>query len=172
VVRRHWPLFVSAMIVLAVVVVGVIWVYGSIRDFNGRRTVPDEQIEKLDRHRAVLAAEGDRMLAEAGAPAGGSSQDCDFDPSHRPPTYLTRDAVGELKGALEDLRVTERYASYCTAVFAIKGSTGFGADNPNALLYRGTELYSIDASCEGSMGATNSAAFMAPGWYTGYSLHC
>lgn len=65
-----------------------------------------------------------------------------------------------------------RYVSYCSVVFSIPGSVGFGADNPDALLYRGTELYTPDASCDGLMGATRTSSPLAPDWYFGFALHC
>lgn len=141
-------------------------------DLNGRRDATPEQVEKLQRHRKVLSTEGDRLLVEAGVPSRGTTNSCDFDPAHRPPTYETRDAPPELRAALEDFGVTERYVSYCTVVFQIPGSVGFGADNANTLLYGGTELYTRDASCEGVMGATNAAAPIDEDWYVGYALHC
>ena len=103
---------------------------------------------------------------------GGSPESCRFDPGHRPPTYETNSATPELKATLTELGIGKRYVSYCTVVFSIPGSVGFGADNPDALLYRGTELYTPDNSCDGLMGATNTASPLAPDWWVGFALDC
>jgi hypothetical protein len=100
--------------------------------------------------------------------ASGSSPTC----THANQTLATSDADPELRAALEDLGVTKRYVEYCTAVFLVGGSVGFGADHPKAFLYKGTALFGPNQSCDGLMGATPMAAPMTSNWYEGFSYAC
>lgn len=165
-------MLLAALPTLVLVVLAGSFVYAVAHlNINGRRDVPDEFIEKFRPHEELLRAEGDRLLREAGVDPRGSTS-CQFDPSHRPPSYETATAAPDLKDALTELGIGKRYVSYCAVVFSIPGSVGFGADNPHALLYKGTELYTPDASCGGLMGSTSAAAPLTTDWYVGYALQC
>jgi len=158
---------------LLVALVAGACVYGVAHlDINGSTDVPDDVVERFQSHEAVLRAEGDRLLREAGVDPTKPTSSCTFDPAHRPPTHATADASPEVQAALTDLGIGKRYVSYCAAVFSIRDAVGFGADHPDSLLYRGTELYSLDTSCAGLMGATLAAVPLAPDWYVGFALDC
>jgi hypothetical protein len=161
------------VLILAVFVVGAVGLYGCnamITRAFGSKEAPASLRSDLEAHQAVLEREGDRLLSEneAASTTPGSLPTC-WPPGE---VLATADAEPELRIALEDLGVTDRFVDTCTAVFLIGGAAGFGADNPKALLYRGTSLYDPGQSCDGLMGATSMSAPLAENWYEGFTYKC